>query len=87
MWGLTRVGPGQDKTFGDIASHNWSEFYVTGVGWVPVDPQRPETFGFLPTNHIRMFMDGRRSRTSADNLPLANLLSMYGGKVRFEESR
>ncbi len=87
VWGLQRVGPGDDKRFGDIASHNWGEFYVADVGWVPVDPQKPETLGFLPPSCIRIFMDARKSKTSNENLPMFNLALMFGGKVRFEEER
>jgi tetratricopeptide (TPR) repeat protein len=87
IWGLTRVAPGQDKQFGDIASHNWAEFYVTGVGWVPVDPQRPETLGFLPTNDIRIFMDAKKSKTSTETLPMFNLAAMNGDKLKFDEAR
>lgn len=87
VWGLKRVPPGQDKRFGDITSHNWAEFYVAGVGWVPVDPQRPESIGFLPTNCIRVFMDAKRGPTSAETLPLLNLIFMNGDKLEFEETR
>jgi tetratricopeptide (TPR) repeat protein len=87
IWGLARVGPGDDKRFGDIASHNWGEFYVADVGWVPVDPQKPETLGCLPPSCIRIYMDARRSKTSTENLPMLNLALMFGGKVRFEEER
>jgi tetratricopeptide (TPR) repeat protein len=87
MWGLARVTAGQDQRFGNIASHNWSEFYVAGCGWVPVDPQRPETLGFLPTTDIRIFMDSKKTKTSPEVLPMLNLVSMYGDKLKFDESR
>lgn len=87
IWGLTRVGAGQDMQFGDIASHNWSEIYVSGCGWVPVDPQRPESLGFLPISCIRIFMDSKKTRMSPETLPMLNLLLMHGDKLKFEESR
>lgn len=87
VWGLARVGVGQDKRFGDIASHNWAEFYVLGVGWVPVDPQRPETLGFLPTNCMKFSIDARKSSTSTEDLGKLNLIIMNGAKLKFEESR
>src|SRR5262249_7301195 len=87
IWGLTRVAPSQDQRFGDIASHNWAEFYVSGAGWIPVDPQRPETLGCLPTSCMRIFMDGRKAKGSTETLPMLNLVSMNGDKLKFEESR
>jgi Transglutaminase-like superfamily len=87
VWGLTRTSPGQDPKLGAIASHNWSEFYVPGTGWVPVDPQAPESLGFLSTRHIRIFMDVKKSKTSMELLPLVNLTSMTSEPIKVEESR
>jgi tetratricopeptide (TPR) repeat protein len=80
VWGVIFVGK-------DFKSHNWDEVYIAGVGWVPVDPQAPETFGWLPINRVRMFMDLRKSPTSEENVPLLNLLFMNGEKLQFEQSR
>lgn len=86
IWGILRVPPGADKKFGDIVSHNWAEFY-TGGGWIPVDPQRPETLGFLPNYYLRTFMDARKSKTSTETLPVLNLMYMHGDRLKFEETR
>jgi tetratricopeptide (TPR) repeat protein len=82
VWGIF-FQPGSPGVF---ASHNWDEVYVPGCGWVPVDPQKPETFGWLPTSHVRVFMDLRKSDSSPDNVPLGNLLYMNGEKLEYQEA-
>lgn len=86
IWGLATVSGDQDRRFGNITSHNFAEFYVPGCGWVPVDPQDPQTLGFLPTRCIHIFMDARKGPNSLELLPKLNLAVMNGGKVKFEES-
>jgi tetratricopeptide (TPR) repeat protein len=86
IWGLIRVPREQEKTSGQIASHNWVEFYVPGCGWLPIDPQAAETLGCLPTSHLRFFMDAKKAKASPEGQPLVNLLFMNGDKLRFEET-
>jgi tetratricopeptide (TPR) repeat protein len=71
---------------GAFDSHNWVEVHIPGSGWVPVDPRKSDSFGWLPTSHVRVFMDLRPSDRSPDCIPLANLLYMNGEKLKYEES-
>ncbi len=87
VWGIVRVPPGVERKFGDIVSHSWAEVYISGCGWVPIDPQRPETLGFLPNYYLRMFTGAQKTATSTETLPLFNLMSMHDAKLRFEEAR
>ena len=57
------------------------------AGWVPVDPRRSATLGFLPNYYMRMSMDAQKTKTSTENVPQLNLMYMHGAKLRFEEAR
>jgi transglutaminase-like putative cysteine protease len=84
VWGVIRIPPTPNQPKGNFASHNWAEVYFPGSGWIPVDPQKPETLGWLPSNIIRIFMDVRRSATTLEAVPSRNLVSMNGEKINFE---
>jgi hypothetical protein len=79
IWGLYMNPDG--KSF---ASHSWAEVYIGGVGWLPVDPQAPESLGLLPNTHIRFFMPMKRNTKSNEATPQANLLYMSGDKLKFD---
>jgi transglutaminase-like putative cysteine protease len=63
----------EGKTEGDIAGyHCWAEFFVDGIGWIPVDAseasknpaKRDYFFGTLDANRVQ-FTEGRDLRLSA----------------------
>ena len=52
-WGVVKA----DVRFapkGHLSSHVWAEVYLTGLGWVPVEPQNPNGLGHMPTGYIRL---------------------------------
>ena len=84
VWGLKRIPPLPQVPKGSFGSHNWAEVYFAGSGWIPVDPQQPETLGWLPANILRIYMDVRRTATSVEAIPSRNLVHMNGEKINFE---
>jgi transglutaminase-like putative cysteine protease len=79
VWGIYMKPDGSG-----FASHNWAEVYIGNVGWVPIDPQLPESLGLLPNSHIRTFMGMRKNSKGNEMVPQYNLVSMGGERTRFE---
>jgi tetratricopeptide (TPR) repeat protein len=84
VWGLNRIPPSPMQPKGGWASHNWAEVYFPGSGWIPLDPQAPESLGWLPATILRIYMDVRRNAASMENLPSRNLVHMNGGTLNFD---
>ena len=40
------------ETYTEDFTHAWTEVYLPGTGWVPVEPQVPETLGFTLGSHV-----------------------------------
>lgn len=52
VWGMANT-PGF-ATAGFLKAHTWAEFYLSGIGWVPIEPQYPGTLGTLPSHYLRV---------------------------------
>jgi len=53
VWGVIDDG-GQFAPLGHLKGHVWAEFYLSTVGWVPVEPQSLNNIGSLKTDYIRI---------------------------------
>ena len=82
VWGVIE-DPTPDHQFappGHLKGHAWAEFYLYGIGWIPVEPQSPGSVGFLPGTYIRLWHYDLNSHLSWDkNLrPSLNMFFMGG---------
>jgi transglutaminase-like putative cysteine protease len=82
VWGVVEDST-PDRRFapeGHLKGHAWAEFYLAGIGWVPVEPQSIETLGLLPTSYVRMYhYDVKSKHWSAPNFRASDNLVIMGG--------
>jgi len=55
VWGLVRDGPGLPRS-GVMTGHVWAEVHLPEVGWVPVEPQAPESLGFMDASRLAPYL-------------------------------
>jgi hypothetical protein len=53
VWGVAK-GNAPLVPEGHLASHVWAEVYLSGLGWVPVEPQNLNGLGHQPTGYVRL---------------------------------
>jgi len=71
-----------------LKGHVWFEFYLSGVGWIPVEQFDISSIGFLPISYIRMMTNQDHL---FDNIPLGNIMTImnneqYGDIVEYTKS-
>lgn len=54
VWGVIKDTPVGKARQGKLTGHAWAEIYIGGLGWAPVEPQRPGWLGTAPEGYIRM---------------------------------
>lgn len=82
VWGVIEdLTP--DRRFapeGHLKGHAWAEFYLSGIGWIPVEPQSLETLGQLPASYVRMYhYDLKSKHWTADNFRASDNMVIMGG--------
>lgn len=84
VWGVIEDST-PDRQFapeGHLKGHAWVEFYLNGIGWIPVEPQDIATLGMLPTTYIRMYhYDISGKRWTTRNFHASDNMVIMGGDV------
>lgn len=78
----------QDLNKTDVSGHNWAEFYVEGVGWIPVDPTMGDKKDQRKTYYFGAVDNGRLCVSKSgfhDRLPLWYKTSA-DGELMFTEN-
>ncbi|MFA6431283.1 MAG: transglutaminase domain-containing protein [Candidatus Margulisiibacteriota bacterium] len=84
VWGMVEENDPKMRfaPAGHLKGHAWAEFYLHGKGWIPVEPQAPETLGMLPTTYIKMYNYAMKdTRWTTVNFNPSNNMVLMGGDI------
>ncbi len=84
VWGVVNMQ--LDPKLDHLGGHAWAEFYLSGVGWIPIEPQARDRLGLAPLEYVRMY---HYDVNSQRNLPgrlraCASMWNMDGNTAKLE---
>ncbi len=70
-----------------LKGHVWFEFYLKGLGWIPMEQFDKSSLGTLPLSYIRIMTSYSHLY---DNIPLGNIMTImndatYGDIIKYEK--
>ena len=82
VWGVVEADTSYTPA-GHLKGHLWSEIYLSGIGWIPVEPQILGSIGTLPRSYIRMYSYEPNMHISGNYNEAYNMVIMGGDRPEF----